>query len=103
METTTVPLQGARLEVAVRGAGDPLVFIQTALVADELRPVAGDPTLGDSRTVVYHRRGYAGSSPAEGQGSIVRDAPDCEALLAELEIDRAHVVGLSFSGAIALQ
>lgn len=52
---------------------------------------------------LYHRRGYAGSSPVDGPGSIQRDADDCAALLAELDVDRAHVVGLSFSGAIALQ
>jgi pimeloyl-ACP methyl ester carboxylesterase len=55
------------------------------------------------RRSVYHRRGYAGSSPVGGPGSIRRDAADCQALLAALRIERAHVVGLSYSGAVALQ
>jgi pimeloyl-ACP methyl ester carboxylesterase len=103
MESTSVAVPGARLEVFSWGSGEPVVFIQTALTADELRPLAIDPALDGYHRVVYHRRGYAMSSPVKGPGSIVRDAADCAALLAELAIDRAHVVGLSFSGAIGLQ
>lgn len=36
-------------------------------------------------------------------GSIARDATDAIAVLDALDIARAHVVGLSFSAAIALQ
>lgn len=93
----------AQLEVFDWGSGEPVVLIQTALTADELRPLANDPSLDDYRKILYHRRGYAGSGPVDAPGSIQRDAADCAALLAELDIDHAHVVGLSFSGAIALQ
>jgi pimeloyl-ACP methyl ester carboxylesterase len=55
------------------------------------------------QTILYHRRGYAGSSAPSAPGSIVRDAKDAAALLEALGIEQAHVVGLSFSGAIALQ
>lgn len=80
------------------------MLIQTALVADEFLPLAGEPALRDRyRVVRYHRRGYGGSSPVEGPGSISRDAADCRALLAAVGIDRAHVVGVSYSGAVALQ
>lgn len=103
MESLSVTVADAVLETFDWGAGEPVVLIQTALTADELRPVATDPTLDGYRKVLYHRRGYAGSSPQIGPGSIARDAADCADLLAELGIDRAHVVGLSLSGAIALQ
>jgi pimeloyl-ACP methyl ester carboxylesterase len=103
LESTSIAVPGARLEVFDWGSGEPVVFIQTALTADELRPLATDPALDGYRRILYHRRGYAQSSPVEGPGSMARDADDCAALLAELEIDRAHVVGLSFSGAIGLQ
>jgi pimeloyl-ACP methyl ester carboxylesterase len=52
---------------------------------------------------LYHRRGYAGSSPVHGPGSIERDALDCQRLLAALHLERAHVVGVSYSAAVALQ
>jgi pimeloyl-ACP methyl ester carboxylesterase len=97
-------VDGAFLEVDVRGVGEPVLFIQTALTADELLPIAQQPVLADRfQTILYHRRGYAGSSSASAPGSMVRDATDAAALLETLGIKQAHVVGLSFSGAIALQ
>lgn len=103
MQPMSIAVPEAHLESFDWGSGEPVVCIQTALTADELRPVATDPALDGYRKILYHRRGYAGSSPVAGAGSIQRDAADCAALLTELEVDRAHVVGLSFSGAIALQ
>ena len=70
-------LSDATLEVEVRGPGEPVVLIQTALTADEFC-LAGQPELQDNyRAILYHRRGYAGSSPVRGPGSIERDAHDC--------------------------
>lgn len=103
MESLSVAVADAVLETFDWGEGEPVVLVQTALTADELLPMATDPTLDGYRKILYHRRGYAGSSPQAGSGSIVRDAADCAGLLGELGIDRAHVVGLSFSGAIGLQ
>jgi len=99
-----VAANGAELEVIRQGSGEPVVLIQTALLADELAPMAEQPALRRGYQLIrYHRRGYAGSSAATAPGSIERDAADCRALLAALGIARAHVVGLSFSCAIALQ
>jgi pimeloyl-ACP methyl ester carboxylesterase len=44
-----------------------------------------------------------GSSPVDGSRLHARDAADCRALLGVLGIERAHVVGLSYSGPVALQ
>ncbi|GAA2144289.1 alpha/beta hydrolase [Nocardioides koreensis] len=99
-----VSVSDAVLEVTDRGSGEPLVLIQTALIADELLPLADDPGLRDHfRVIAHHRRGYGRSSPVAGAGSIERDADDCRELLAGLGVGRAHVVGLSYSGAVALQ
>jgi pimeloyl-ACP methyl ester carboxylesterase len=99
-----VPLPCAALEVEVRGSGEPVLLIQTALVVDHLRPLANQPPLQAGYQIIHvHRRGYAGSSPIDGPGSVERDADDCRDLLAALEIERAHVVGVSFSAAVALQ
>ncbi|MDN5772124.1 MAG: hypothetical protein L0H24_14680 [Microlunatus sp.] len=57
----------------------------------------------DYHRISYRRRGYDGSSVAAGPGSIRRDAADAAALMDALGIDRAHIVGLSFSAAIALE
>jgi pimeloyl-ACP methyl ester carboxylesterase len=103
-EWRRVSVWDADLDVNVRGTGEPVVMIQTALTADELLPLASQPIIGDNfRVVLYHRRGYGESSPVKGPGSIERDALDCEQLLAALDIDRAHIVGVSYSGAVAMQ
>jgi pimeloyl-ACP methyl ester carboxylesterase len=102
--TQLVPVRDAQLEVSDWGSGEPVVFVQTALTADELRPLANEPVLRDGyRKILYHRRGYAGSSPVDGPGSVARDAADCRALLAAMQIERAHIVGLSYSAAVGLQ
>lgn len=99
-----VAVGGAELEVSDWGSGDPIVFLQTALIADELVPLANEPALGDGfRKIVYHRRGYAGSGGVEHSGSIARDADDARCLLTSMEIPRAHILGVSYSGAVALQ
>lgn len=99
----SIKVAEAELEVSDVGVGEPVVLVQTALMADELQHLATHPSLRAYRRIAYHRRGYAGSSPAEGSRSIEREAADCRALLDELQVARAHVVGLSFSGAISLQ
>lgn len=104
VEVRRVAVADAVLEVELRGSGEPIVLIQTALTADEFRPLAGQPRLqGGYQLILYHRRGYAGSSPVGGPGSIPRDALDCQKLLAALGVERAHVVGVSYSAAVALQ
>ena len=91
------------LETEVLGEGDPVVLIQTALTADKLRPL-GDQVVrsGDYQVIHYHRRGYAGSGPLLRPGSVTADAADCSAILEALEVGPAHVVGVSYSAAIAL-
>ena len=92
------------LEVHDVGAGEPVVLVQTALTADELAPLAEQlAARGAYRAIVYHRRGYAGSSPVRGAGSVSRDAADCRDLIDALELDRVHVVGYSYSAAVGLQ
>jgi len=74
------------------------------LIADEFLPLASQSELHDPyQVILYHRRGYAGSSPVQGRGSIERDALDCQRLLTALDIERAHVVGVSYSAAVVLQ
>jgi len=91
------------LEYEQAGNGEPVVFIHGALIADTFMPLLKEVELTKSyRLITYHRRGYAGSGHSS-LSSISRQAADCSGLLRELEVDRAHVVGHSFGGAIALQ
>lgn len=97
-----VTIEDGVLEATVLGSGAPVVLVPTALTADELLPLAG-LLRHRFRVIHYHRRGYAGSSPAPQPGSVARDAADCVRLLSALGVDRAHVVGASYSAAVALQ
>jgi pimeloyl-ACP methyl ester carboxylesterase len=94
---------GATLEVVVRGTGEPVVLMPTALTTGELRPLAEQLADAGFGTVRYHRRGYAGSSGVEGPGDIRRDAQDCRRLIEELGLARVHLVGVSYSAAVALE
>lgn len=99
-----VKLGDAHLELDVSGRGEPVVLIHGALIADAFLPLAANTDLArDFRLIVYHRRGYAGSSPLTRTTSLGEQAADCLALLHQLDIHRAHVAGHSLGGAIALQ
>ncbi len=97
-------LDGAELEYEVSGTREPVAFIHGAFIADAFRPLLAEPGLaGHYRMILYHRRGYADSSRASGPVSVARQAADCRALLRHLGVERAHVVGHSYGGDVALQ
>jgi pimeloyl-ACP methyl ester carboxylesterase len=97
-------VDGIDLEFTAQGVGEPVVFIHGALIADAFAPLLAAPALATRhRLVHYRRRGYGGSTHAAGPVSIAQQAADCRALLRRLGIERAHVAGHSYGGAIALQ
>ena len=99
-----VRIAGRELEYEVRGAGQPVVLVHGVLIADAFAPLLVEPLLtARYQLILYHRRGYAGSTYPGGQLSIVEQAADCRALMRELGVQCAHIVGHSYGGAIALQ
>jgi pimeloyl-ACP methyl ester carboxylesterase len=97
-------VDGVTLAYEVRGKGEPVIFIHGALIADTFRLLLAEPALADRyQLIVYHRRGYAGSTHPAEPISVSQHAADCRALLRHLGIERAHVVGHSYGGAVALQ
>ena len=99
-----VVVDDVTLAYRVSGSGDPAILIHGALFADSFLPLLNEPVLTDRhRTILYHRRGYGESSRGIGPVSIARQAADCRAVLRHLGIERAHVVGESLGGCVALQ
>jgi pimeloyl-ACP methyl ester carboxylesterase len=97
-------IDGVALDYEDGGAGEPVVFIHGAFIADVFRPLLRERSLADRyRLISYHRRGYCGSSRTTGATSLSEQARDCGRLLSDLGVRRTHVVGHSFGGAIALQ
>lgn len=97
-------VDGITFAYEVTGSGEPVVFIHGVFMADPFRPLLAESSLADRyQLITYHRRGYGGSSRTRGPVSVARQAADCRALLQHLGVERAHVVGHSFGGCIALQ
>jgi len=84
------------------GSGPPLLLIMgmsgTALHW-------GEPFLSELRrdfdVIVYDHRGVGQSTPLQGAITIAQLAEDASALLGALELDSAHVLGISMGGMIA--
>jgi pimeloyl-ACP methyl ester carboxylesterase len=89
----------------VVGSGEPMLLIHGAHIADALQPLVAEPALERFQRIRYHRRGLGGSTrPVEvGPTSGAVQAEDAVGLLDHLGADRAHVVGHSLGGAIALE
>ena len=82
------------------GDGDPLVLVHAGVADARMwEPIV--PALAETRRVVrYDMRGFGRSRSARG---AYTDAGDLRALLDALAIERAHVVGASFGGLVALE
>jgi pimeloyl-ACP methyl ester carboxylesterase len=96
-------VNGGEVEYEVRGTGDPVLLIHGTGVAATFAPQMTQPALAGYRLIRFHRRGFAGSSRAPVPFSIKDQAADAAALLKGLGVTRAHIVGHSFGGMVALQ
>jgi 3-oxoadipate enol-lactonase len=101
METATV--NGLKMEYESLGSGDPMLFIHGALVAATFAPLVREPALGRYRRIRYHRRGYGGSGHPGRMTDFFEQAADAAALLAHLGVAKAHLVGHSYGGLVALR
>ncbi len=100
---TTAKVNGVELEYKIIGSGEPVLLISPVL-ADGFVPLVAERVLAEGRRlVVYHKRGWVGSSRTPGPVSIADHAADARALLDHLGIARAHVAGHSSGAAVALQ
>ena len=99
-----VDIDGVALAYTVAGAGEPVICIHGAFIADTFQPLLAELSLaGRYQVITYHRRGYGESSRRAGPTSIGCQAADGRALLAHVGVSRTHVVGHSFGGNTALQ
>lgn len=104
MTRTWVAVAGGALAVSAEGSGDAVLVVQTALSVDELVPFMRQDLLRDRyRVITFDRRGYGSSTTVGGAASIDTDARDCLAVLGALDAAPAHVIGVSYSAAVALE
>ena len=101
MDLTAV--DGIELDIHDRGSGEPVVFVHGGST-DECYAVIQEPALAERfRVIHYQRRGWGRSSHDGLPLSIQQQSADCRAVMLHSGIDRAHLVGLSYGGAILLQ
>ena len=94
----------AGLEYEDRGEGDVVLLIHGGVFADAFVPLSRcAPLADDYRVIWYRRRGYGTSDPLAGPCTASDHARDVAALMRELGVERAHVVGHSGGGAVAVQ
>ena len=99
MPTATIRELDIYYETA--GSGEPLLLIM-GLGADANAWVRQTPVLSTRyRTIVFDNRGVGRSSKPPGPYSTAQMADEAAALLEHLDIDHAHVVGMSMGGMIA--
>ena len=97
-------LDGIALAYTVRGAGEPVMLVHAGMFADWFAPLLAEAALTDRyRVISYQRVNYGASSHVPGPTSIADQAAHCRALMTHLGIERAHVVGHSSGGCIAVQ
>src|SRR5919202_3119840 len=97
-------LNGVELEYELKGSGPPVLLIHGSHICRSFLVLLAQPTLTQGYTLIrYHRRGFLGSSPATATVSVKDQAADALALLDHLQVGKAHVVGHSYGGSIALQ
>jgi pimeloyl-ACP methyl ester carboxylesterase len=95
---------GVRLHYQRAGAAGPaIVLVHGSWVSHHGWDMVV-PALADRfRVVAYDRRGHSESERPSGQGSVHEDVADLAALIQELDLAPAWVVGNSFGGSIALR
>lgn len=99
-ETGFAEVNGARLYYEVAGEGHPLVLIHGGLVHSGLWDGQFEEFARRFRVIRYDARGYGKSSSVPG---AFRHYEDLRELLRSLGVDRAHVIGLSMGGGVALE
>jgi 3-oxoadipate enol-lactonase len=99
---TVIGVGDIQLDYERSGAGSPLLLIMgmsgTALHWGE--PFL-EPLREDFELIAYDHRGVGASTPLDGPITIRELAEDAVGLLDALELDSAHVVGISMGGMIA--
>lgn len=92
-------IEGARIYYEIGGEGSPVVFVNPGALDCRIWNPQWTAFAARHRVLRYDPRGFRGSSKPEGAFSHVRDL---RALLDFTEISRAHVIGSSFGGSLAL-
>jgi len=99
MESGLVKVKGGTIYYETRGQGLPLVLIHAGFLDSRMWDPQFDLYSKTYKVIRYDVRGFGKSSKAFEKFA---DIDDLQSLLQHLKIDKAHVVGLSNGGRIAI-
>ncbi len=99
VETGTLPVAGGELYYEVAGSGEPVVLIHGGFGDRRMWDDQFEVLARDYQVLRYDHRGFGRSPAPDTAYSPVRDLI---ALLDRAEMDRAHIVGNSLGGALAV-
>ncbi len=99
MTAGTAEIEGARIYYELEGEGPPVVFVNPGALDCRIWDPQWPAFVAGHRVLRYDPRGFRGSSKPEGAFSHIGDL---RALLDFAEISRAHFIGSSFGGSLAL-
>jgi len=104
MKSGTIKSNGQELYYEVHGEGAPLVLVMGIGYDATLWSLQQVPALSkEFKVVVFDNRDVGRSSHATGPYTIADMADDVVGLMDGLQLKRAHVLGLSMGGMIALE
>jgi pimeloyl-ACP methyl ester carboxylesterase len=100
----TVNVNGIRLRYELTGSGGPPLVLVHGSWGDHHIWDGIVPALAPSfRVLTYDRRGHSDSHRPAGQGSVLEDVADLAALIEQLDLAPAHILGNSFGAVITLR
>jgi pimeloyl-ACP methyl ester carboxylesterase len=98
-ETGTVAIDGAQLYYEAAGSGHPVVFVHAGIADRRMWDHQFEAFAARYRAIRYDQRGYGRTTATAGPHSQLRDLA---AVLDHLHVARAHLVGCSKGGRLAL-
>lgn len=98
----TVDVGGARVAYVESGSGAPLLLLHGGESHKRQYDMFLPHLASGIRAIAADQRDVGDASRSEGPYSMADLADDCIALMDALQLDRAHVMGISFGGAIAM-
>jgi 3-oxoadipate enol-lactonase len=103
-KSETIRANGQQLYFEIHGDGPPLVLVMGIGYDATLWSLAQVPAFSRHfRVITFDNRDAGRSSKASGAYTIADMADDVAALMDALDVDRAHLLGLSMGGMIAQQ
>lgn len=94
---------GVRIAYRALGAGEPLVLVHGSWTDHRSWDLVAPVLAQHFHVVAYDRRGHSESDRPEGQGRLEEDVSDLAALIEDLGLAPAHVVGNSRGAEITLR